>query len=1035
LERRPGEPPAERKLGECQRLALLLEGAALLSHLDLAGWRLADGWSPAVVGSEGRLRAVSIEPGSSPEWPQTLLLDLSALLFGPLGEGEGGAQRSATWRALRRLWGSWRQSVARLPPDEAVRELFEAAPFLWRPPFAGSRVALAAAHLRRGAPQLWVAGPSRFRRGLLRKASDLEGLRRLLADPAVRSLWDAERPSGNVVELARRRHARGRYREALAAIERESGSEARVLRVRCLADLGRCTSARHTLRRLRADSLAPQQVLELAETAVRLYANLGEPERAQQWLGRALDQRAPALRARAALLGAAAAWDEGDLERMERRLAEARPALEPGLAWRWLHLAALGALTGGRPERAEELLAEALGRYRRGLAIPEAAALWNELGVARALGGELARAERAFRYAWRLLRRCEGSRGSTLALVNLAEVRMRRGHLRGVRELFEASADRNARVGNRRGWVYDQELLARYELAIGRPEAALARLDRTLADEARAARAWRREELQALAARALGWLGRAEEAAERLESGGWEGRQAVEPEERPALIALAGRRERALRECAGTPAAGPWTAVLAGALTLPSSAWHELRSLDPYRLARWVFDVDLVAPGAVSPERLRWAAALLRQAGAEPLAARLEDRASGAWRALRRYLESEVQGIGSRLDEIGALFVAAHCPEARLTWERDGRSRLLLAGAGGERTLSLELAGGRLTLSARRVDQRIKALFALAVRDLGPRLAEVPSTEPEAALIGESRALVEALERAGRLASGEMPVLLLGETGTGKEVVARWIHQASPRRDGPLVAVNCAALSPGLLLSELFGHVRGAFTGAERERTGIFEEAAGGTVLLDEIGDLPLEAQGSLLRVLQEGEVRRVGQNRPRKVDVRVLAATHRRLEERVSRGHFREDLLFRLKAGCVRLPPLRERGGDVLLLADHFLAALRPRATLTKEARERLLAHRWPGNVRELRNRVEVAAALAGGDPIRPEHLDLTEEPPSGSLYHRRIREVRDGLVREALEAARGNQAAAARRLGITRQAFSYLVRRLDPPAGDGGR
>ena len=193
---------------------------------------------------------------------------------------------------------------------------------------------------------------------------------------------------------------------------------------------------------------------------------------------------------------------------------------------------------------------------------------------------------------------------------------------------------------------------------------------------------------------------------------------------------------------------------------------------------------------------------------------------------------------------------------------------------------------------------------------------------PDGGMVGESRALHDALRRLERLALGELPVLLYGETGTGKELAAKRLHAESPRRERPFVAVNCAALSESLLLSELFGHARGAFTGADRDRAGVFETAHGGVVFLDEIGDLPSGAQGALLRVLQEGEVRRVGESRARRVDVRVVAATHRRLDALVDRGAFRQDLYYRLNVAVVRLPPLRERGDDVLLLARHFLAA-----------------------------------------------------------------------------------------------------------------
>jgi len=297
-------------------------------------------------------------------------------------------------------------------------------------------------------------------------------------------------------------------------------------------------------------------------------------------------------------------------------------------------------------------------------------------------------------------------------------------------------------------------------------------------------------------------------------------------------------------------------------------------------------------------------------------------------------------------------------------------------------------------------------------------------------IVGESPALLAALARLPRLAQGEVPIIVLGESGTGKELVARQVHRLSPRADGPFLPINCAALSESLLLEDLFGHAKGAFTGADRDRAGIFETARGGTVFLDEIGDLPLAAQGKLLRVLQEKEVRRLGESTSRTVDVRVVSATHRDLATMVREKTFREDLYYRLRVALVELPPLRERGNDVVLLAEHFLARTsrgRRPCRLSRSARERLLAHRWPGNVRELENVLEVAAALAEGGTIEREHLQLPDSRPApAGTYHQQVEGFRRRLVDEALRAAQGNRAEAARRLGLTRQALSYLVRQL---------
>ena len=235
------------------------------------------------------------------------------------------------------------------------------------------------------------------------------------------------------------------------------------------------------------------------------------------------------------------------------------------------------------------------------------------------------------------------------------------------------------------------------------------------------------------------------------------------------------------------------------------------------------------------------------------------------------------------------------------------------------------------------------------------------------AIVGESRALRAVLRQASRVAPVETTVLITGETGTGKELIARAIHQASGRRARPFVAINCGAIAQGLVESELFGHERGAFTGALQRRIGRFEMAEGGTLFLDEVGELPLETQVKLLRVLQEREFERVGSTRPQAVDVRVIAATHRDLEADVAEGRFRADLYYRLNVFPLRMPSLRERAGDIPLLARHFLQQLqrklaKPLKGIAEESLERMQGYRWPGNIRELHNVLERAAVVADG-------------------------------------------------------------------------
>ena len=240
-------------------------------------------------------------------------------------------------------------------------------------------------------------------------------------------------------------------------------------------------------------------------------------------------------------------------------------------------------------------------------------------------------------------------------------------------------------------------------------------------------------------------------------------------------------------------------------------------------------------------------------------------------------------------------------------------------------------------------------------------------------MVGESPPMQELFALLERVAASEVSVLVRGETGTGKELVARAVHEASLRAGGPFLAENCAAVPAGLLESELFGHVKGAFTDAVADRAGTFAEADGGTVFLDEIGDMPLEMQSKLLRVLQEGEVRPVGSSRTRRVDVRLVAATHRDLAERCAEGLFREDLLYRLDVITLELPPLRERGSDIELLASHLVARagaeVGREVSLTEEALDCLRAWHWPGNVRELENELRRAAVFCEGQ-IRAEDL-----------------------------------------------------------------
>jgi len=304
---------------------------------------------------------------------------------------------------------------------------------------------------------------------------------------------------------------------------------------------------------------------------------------------------------------------------------------------------------------------------------------------------------------------------------------------------------------------------------------------------------------------------------------------------------------------------------------------------------------------------------------------------------------------------------------------------------------------------------------------LSARIEELEVRVGYGRVAGQSAAWRAVVKAASQVAATDTTVLLSGESGTGKEVIARFIHRASTRRRGPFVAVNCAALPEQLLESELFGHERGAFTGAQQSKPGQFELAASGVLLLDEVGEMSPSAQAKFLRVLQEREFQRLGGTRTIKTNVRVIAATNRDLRLALERGDFREDLYYRLHVFEIRLPPLRERLEDVLPLSEAFLEDIgrsfgRAPAGMTREARQALLAYRWSGNVRELRNVLERAAIVCEGGLIAPEHLslDLTDRRAPATTN---VRAVERQLIEQVMRDCRGNKSRAAARLGLTRK------------------
>ncbi|MGB2823283.1 MAG: sigma-54 dependent transcriptional regulator, partial [Phycisphaerae bacterium] len=347
-----------------------------------------------------------------------------------------------------------------------------------------------------------------------------------------------------------------------------------------------------------------------------------------------------------------------------------------------------------------------------------------------------------------------------------------------------------------------------------------------------------------------------------------------------------------------------------------------------------------------------------------------------------------------------------------------------------------------------------------AAADARPPAPAKPAERPDDLLVGSSAAMQEVYKRIGKVAQADAAVLIRGETGTGKELVARAIHEHSPRRDRPFVAVNCAALPENLVESELFGYVRGAFSGADADKPGRFEAADGGTLFLDEVAELPPPAQVKLLRFLDSQTIERLGSIRSIELDVRILAATNRDVRKAIRAGVLREDLFYRLAVVQIELPRLADRLEDVAALSEHFLAlrAARGRASvrLSEAAVELLGRHDWPGNVRELRNAVEHAAIVCGGDIILPQHLpeairagrggpagaekltraieeylDLLGDAERGR-YRAAIGPLEEALIRRALRQTNGNRSAAAELLGLHRNTLRKKLGQLGLGPGD---
>jgi PAS domain S-box-containing protein len=333
-------------------------------------------------------------------------------------------------------------------------------------------------------------------------------------------------------------------------------------------------------------------------------------------------------------------------------------------------------------------------------------------------------------------------------------------------------------------------------------------------------------------------------------------------------------------------------------------------------------------------------------------------------------------------------------------------------------------------------DARAKMFFLYDVTEIHTLRKQLEDKSQFHDLIGKCQPMQDVYRQIRNLSQVESTVVIEGETGTGKELVARALHDSSPRKDNPFLAVNCAGLTESLLGSQLFGHKKGSFTGADRDHRGFFESAQGGTIFLDEIGDMPSPVQMSLLRVLQEKEITRLGESQPRKVDVRIICATHHDLQEQMAQHAFRADLLYRIRVGRIHLPPLRERTEDIPLLIWSFVGQCRKAMgklfvqDVSSDALQRLTRYQWPGNIRELKSVIEYAVLQCEGDTIHPRHFppELLESPGTALPVSKTITTVKDrARLLEALKETKGNRARAAQLLGISRATFYRWLDDLD--------
>ncbi|MXW01370.1 MAG: AAA domain-containing protein [Holophagales bacterium] len=1041
------------------RAALLLQGAALLAHVRGAGWRL-EAWEELRVDADGVLRIppALVRPARDDRLPQALLRQLVVLLFG----SEGAPGRSAVRAMLRPLFETWRDELLPVSGNRMVADILARAPFLWAHKFEPARSSLFAVLESRAGEKVTVAGHSRWRRMLA--ARDGDERREIAAGGvAAQSYWRRVRDAASESpppETADDRSAQarllleeGRFEAVLKLVKDQRRTDDVLTRLRAQLRLGRTAAARRTLSTLENRALSGRRALDQCELAIGIHAAAGRSDQIGRWSERVLDVAVGRHAAHGRVLCALAKWELGALDAMAGLL---EPAVREPARWsdpqHWMELGARARLAAanGRFSQAEQLLATGLRRLRERLPVYERALLYNELATVRLAVNDFDGAERAACIAVGLFRRCDGPAGRAAAHGKLAEIRIRTGRFTGVAETIENLRREGLMAGSAPGVVEARLLEARLFLSQGRWESALECCETALESLSGRRSGWRQlRSLRLLSARALVHLGRVDEAAEELSEvlerplAAW---TPAEVDDMVPLLLLAGLRDEARAIAVGTAQERLWEAVDEGRMPGPAD-WRRIEAQDPFHAALTVHDLVCLGVETVPVGLVAAAARIFSFVGAEALVQRVDGARIGPWRALRLFLATPDPDA----DAYRILMAAAGHPEARLAVHGspggfgalDAQGEVLLQGPGGSDRFAVDAAAGRLVLSAKGIDEPARALAAAVATRLpassrrrrgASELAE-PRRAVTSGMVGKSKALLEVQARVEKFAAHDLPVLILGESGTGKELLARQLHRSSARASRPWLAVNCAALPDGLLLSDLFGHLRGAFTGAHSDRVGVFESADGGTVFLDEIGELPWAAQGMLLRLLQEGEMRRVGESRTRRLDFRLVSATHKDLAAMVKAGEFRQDLYYRLRVAYVEAPPLRERDEDVMLLAEHFLetsAALGQDLKFSDKALGRIRNYSWPGNIRELKNAVDGAVALAEGPEISVEMLGLPEEPveeaaPQQSGYHWKMEQYRRRLIGKALEESGGNQAKAARALGISRQALSYLVRKLN--------